>query len=251
VRGPAAGAKKRFRQADLPHGLAPRACAAAAWRPRRPRRTRQRLRMPSARPPRLCADASPRPSHRHRQVCVAGRVCRSWRVFAIEVLLRDTAISRPKRCAGRPVVVPAQSVRSPLALQACCRAARQARSRRHLDAGHTGACRARRAAPLFCVARLTCGACRLRACATSTLPRAAASAAATRSRASRSATRASASKPSRRRRPPCRGCSCATAPRPSRALRVRWTPPTSPARAARSRRCWRPRPATPLRPSAA
>ena len=34
-------------------------------------------------------------------MCVAGRVCRSWRVFAIEVLLRDTAISRPKRCGAR------------------------------------------------------------------------------------------------------------------------------------------------------
>ena len=32
------------------------------------------------------------------QVSLAGRVCRSWRVSALEVLLRDTAMSRPKRC---------------------------------------------------------------------------------------------------------------------------------------------------------
>lgn len=32
------------------------------------------------------------------QVSMAGRVCRSWRVSALEVLLRDTAMSRPKRC---------------------------------------------------------------------------------------------------------------------------------------------------------
>ena len=32
------------------------------------------------------------------QVTRAGRVCRSWRVSALEVLLRDTAVSRPKRC---------------------------------------------------------------------------------------------------------------------------------------------------------
>jgi len=36
----------------------------------------------------------------HAQVSLAGRVCRSWRLGALEVVLRDTAVSRPARGLG-------------------------------------------------------------------------------------------------------------------------------------------------------
>ena len=41
---------------------------------------------------------------RSSQVSLAGKVCRSWRVASLETLLRDTAMSRPKRwLAGVPL----------------------------------------------------------------------------------------------------------------------------------------------------